>query len=95
MNTKPLAFLLSLNFLSLFTSGVSGDDAFNNDLQVKRLVHYSLSQANPWKNCYNESFNGKFRDELLNGEVFYSLKEAKIMIERWRFITIPKGLIRV
>jgi hypothetical protein len=34
MNTKPLAFLLSLTFLSLFTSGVSGDDAFNNDLQI-------------------------------------------------------------
>ena len=31
-----------------------------------------------------ENFNGKLRDELLNGEIFYSLKEAKILIERWR-----------
>ena len=33
---------------------------------------------------YCESFNGKLRDELLNGEIFYSLKEAQIVIERWR-----------
>ncbi len=33
---------------------------------------------------YNESFNGKLRDELLNGEIFYSMKEATILIERWR-----------
>jgi putative transposase len=32
----------------------------------------------------SESFNGKLRDELLNGEVFYSLKEAQIVIEQWR-----------
>ena len=38
----------------------------------------------PWENGYNESFNGKLRDELLNGEIFYSLKEAKVLIERWR-----------
>ncbi len=31
-----------------------------------------------------ESFNGKLRDELLNGEIFYTLKEAKVLIERWR-----------
>ena len=33
---------------------------------------------------YCESFNGTLRDELLNGEIFYSLKEARIVIERWR-----------
>jgi putative transposase len=36
------------------------------------------------ENGYCESFNGKLRDELLNGEVFYSLKEAKVLIEQWR-----------
>jgi len=36
------------------------------------------------ENGYNESFNGKLRDELLNGETFYTLKEAQVMIERWR-----------
>ena len=38
----------------------------------------------PWENGYNESFNGKLRDELLNGEILYSLKEAQVLIERWR-----------
>ena len=38
-----------------------------------------------WENGYNESFNGKLRDELLNGEIFYTLKEAQILIERWRW----------
>jgi hypothetical protein len=32
--------------------------------------------GSPWENGYNESFNGKLRDELLNREIFYSLKEA-------------------
>ena len=36
------------------------------------------------ENGYNESFNGKFRDELLNGEIFYTLREAQILIEEWR-----------
>ena len=35
-------------------------------------------------NGYCESFNARFRDELLNGEIFYSLREAQILIERWR-----------
>ena len=35
-----------------------------------------------WENGYNGSFNGKLRDELLNGENFYTLKEAKVLIER-------------
>ena len=40
--------------------------------------------GSPWENGYNESFNGKLRDELLNGEIFYTLREAQVMIERWR-----------
>ena len=38
----------------------------------------------PWENGYIESFNGKLRDELLNLEIFDTLLEAKILIERWR-----------
>ena len=38
----------------------------------------------PWENGYCESFNAKLRDELLNGEIFYSLAEAKSVIESWR-----------
>jgi transposase InsO family protein len=43
-----------------------------------------IEPGSPWENGYNESFNGKLRDELLNGEIFYSLKEAQIVIGRWR-----------
>ena len=39
---------------------------------------------NPWENGYCESFNSKLRDELLNREIFYSLAEAKVIIEAWR-----------
>ena len=44
----------------------------------------SFEPGSPWENGYNESFNGKLRDELLNGEIFYTLKEAEVLIERWR-----------
>ena len=43
-----------------------------------------IEPGSPWENGYNESFNGKFRDEFLNGELFYTLAEAQILIERWR-----------
>ena len=43
-----------------------------------------IEPGSPWENGYCESFNGTLRDELLNGEIFYSLKEARILIERWR-----------
>lgn len=43
-----------------------------------------IMPGSPWENGYNESFNGKLRDELLNGEIFYSLREAQIVIENWR-----------
>ena len=43
-----------------------------------------IEPGSPWENGYCESFNGKLRDELLSGEIFYTLKEAKVLIERWR-----------
>ena len=43
-----------------------------------------IERGSPWENGYCESFNGKLRDECLNGEIFYSLKEAQIVIESWR-----------
>lgn len=49
--------------------------------QVKTLF---IEPGSPWENGYNESFNGKLRDELLNGEIFYTLKEAQTVIENWR-----------
>ena len=43
-----------------------------------------IAPGSPWENGYCESFNGSLRDELLNGEIFYSLAEAQILIEAWR-----------
>ena len=43
-----------------------------------------ITPVSPWENGYVESFNGKLRDELLNGEIFYTLREAQVIIERWR-----------
>ena len=43
-----------------------------------------IEPGSQWENGYCESLNARFRDELLNGEIFYSLREAQILIERWR-----------
>lgn len=50
-------------------------------LEVKTLF---IEPGSPWENGYIESFNGKLRDELLNGEIFYTLPEARVLIEMWR-----------
>ena len=43
-----------------------------------------IEPGSPWENGYNESFNGKLRDELLNREIFYTREEARVLIEQWR-----------
>ena len=43
-----------------------------------------IEPGSPWENGYIESFNGKLRDELLNGEIFYTVTEARVLIEMWR-----------
>jgi putative transposase len=50
-------------------------------LRVKTLF---IEPGSPWENGYIESFNGKLRDELLNRELFTSLWEAEVLVERWR-----------
>ena len=52
-------------------------------LGVKTLY---IEPGSPWENGYNESFNGRFRDEFLNGEIFYTLKEAQVLSEEWRHL---------
>ena len=49
-------------------------------LDVKPLF---IQPGSPWKNGFIESFNACMRDELLNGEIFYTLLEAKVIIEMW------------
>lgn len=43
-----------------------------------------IEPGSPWENGYCESFNSKLRDEFLNGEIFYSLKELRVLVEHWR-----------
>jgi putative transposase len=43
-----------------------------------------IEPGSPWENGYIESFNGKLRQEKLNGEIFYTLREAQILVEQWR-----------
>ncbi len=53
-------------------------------MQRLRVTTLFIEPGSPWENGYIESFNGKMRDELLNREVFDTLFEAKVLIERWR-----------
>ena len=43
-----------------------------------------IAPGSPWENGFIESFNARLRDELLDGEIFHTLAEAKIVIESWR-----------
>jgi putative transposase len=43
-----------------------------------------IEPGSPWENGYCESFNGKLRDEVLDREIFYTLREAQVLIEQWR-----------
>jgi len=59
-------------------------EAVRNWIRAVRAKTAYINPGSPWENGYCESFNARFRDELLNGEIFYSLKEAQIVIEEWR-----------
>ena len=50
-----------------------------------------IERGSPWENGYIESFNARLRDELLDGEIFYSLREARIVIESWRRATTTRS----
>ena len=52
-----------------------------NDLKVTPTY---IEPGSPWENGYIESFNGKFRNELLDGEIFDTIFEARVLTERWR-----------
>ena len=64
---------------SEFTAKILQD--WLHKLKVKTAF---IEPGSPWENGCNESFNGRLRDECLNGELFYSLKEAQVIIEDWR-----------
>jgi transposase InsO family protein len=47
-------------------------------------VRVFIEPGSPWENGYVECFNGKLRDKFLNGEIFTTLQEAKVLTEVWR-----------
>jgi transposase InsO family protein len=53
-----------------------------------------IERGRPWENDYIESFNARLRDELLNGEIFYTLREAQIVIKACDATTTRSGLTR-
>ncbi len=65
---------------SEFTAKILQD--WLKQLKVKTAF---IEPGSPWENGYNESFNGRLRDECLNGEIFHTLKEAQVIIGDWRY----------
>ncbi len=59
-------------------------DLVRSWLEALDVATLFIEPGSPWENGYVESFNGKLRDELLDREIFYTLPEARIVIERWR-----------
>jgi putative transposase len=59
-------------------------DAIKKWLKRNHVETLYIAAGSPWQNGYIESFNGKLRDGVLNREVFYSVKEAKVIVEQWR-----------
>ena len=58
--------------------------AVRNWIDAVRAKTAFIEPGSPWETGYCESFNSKLRDELLNGEIFHSLAEARVVIEAWR-----------
>jgi len=59
-------------------------DAIKKWLKKNHVETLHIERGSPWQNGYIESFNGRFRDEVLDREVFYSVREAKVLVEGWR-----------
>ena len=59
-------------------------DALQEELAKRGIQLANIEPGKPWQNGSNESFNGTFRKECLNAEIFASLMEARVIIEQWR-----------
>jgi transposase InsO family protein len=60
-------------------------DELRDWLQHMGAKTAAIEPGSPWENGYRESFNGSLWDELPSGEISYTLKEARVMIEHWRY----------
>ena len=58
--------------------------ALRDEMKRHRIQLANIDPGKPWQNGSNESFNGTFRKECLNAEIFASLTEARVVIEQWR-----------
>ena len=59
-------------------------DAIKKWLAEKHVQTLYINPGSPWENGYIESFNGRLRDDVLNRELFHSVREAKVIVENWR-----------
>ena len=86
---KPLGLLVDQKLNEGVPIPFFGRDAMTASAPAEMVAAVAAKTAyiepgSPWENGYCESFNARFRDELLNGEMFYTLREAQILIEQWR-----------
>jgi len=85
---ETLAYLFELRGAPEFVRSDNGPEfvaqAVKEWLASAQVDTLYIEPGSPWENGYCESFNGKLRDECLNQEIFYSLKEAQVVIEQWR-----------
>ena len=92
INSSEVLYKLSELFISHGIPDYIGSDngseftsmAIRRWLQRIGVKTLYIEPGSPWENGYIESFNGKLRDELLNGEIFDSILEAKVLTEQWR-----------
>ena len=87
---EPLAELLVERGVPQYIRSDNGAEftarAVRDWLQAVGVQTLYIEPGSPWENGYIESFNGKLRDELLNGEIFDTLWEAQVLTQRWRRI---------
>ena len=83
-----LEYLFSVRGIPRFIRSDNGPefiaDAIKGWLSDKKVETLYIAPGSPWENGYIESFHGRLRNELLNRELFYSVKEAKVLAENWR-----------
>jgi transposase InsO family protein len=85
---ERLAWLMSTRGVPAYIRSDNGSEftatAVREWLERVDVKTLYITPGSPWENGYIESFNGKLRNELLDGEIFDTLLEAKVLIERWR-----------
>jgi transposase InsO family protein len=83
-----LAYLFTVRGSPVFIRSDNGTefiaDAIRGWLKDRSVGPLYIEPGSPWENGYAESFQGKFRDELLDRELFYSVRGAKVLAENWR-----------